>query len=354
MKDIYERLRGRLDDLATGYPATESGVEIRILKRLFTEEEAEFFLRLSPLLETPEDVAKRLGQDPDKTASLMEQMAKKGLLFRQRKGDMVRYSAVPFVIGIFEYQLNTLDQEIAKDIEEYYEMAFGRTIQSFHTPMMRTIPIDRELVAKWPVAPYEDVLQILDNQKVIAVAPCICRKETGLIHKGCDKPLEACFMFGSHANYYVENGMGRYISKKEAKEIVKRNDEAGLVMQPFNAKKVGGMCSCCGDCCGILRSLKKQPVPAEAVQSNYFAEVDSEVCAGCETCLDRCQMEAITILDDTATIDLDRCIGCGLCVTTCSTEALRLVKKPEDQQYLPPETGAETYMRIAQERGKNF
>lgn len=40
MKDIYERLRERLNDLATGYPATESGVEIRILKRLFTEEEA--------------------------------------------------------------------------------------------------------------------------------------------------------------------------------------------------------------------------------------------------------------------------------------------------------------------------
>jgi len=49
MKDIYEKLRERLDDLATGYPATENGVEIRILKRLFTEEEAEFFLQLSPL-----------------------------------------------------------------------------------------------------------------------------------------------------------------------------------------------------------------------------------------------------------------------------------------------------------------
>ena len=123
MKDVYERLRERLNDLATGYPTTESRVEIRILKRLFTEEDAEFFLGLSPLLETPENVARRLGRDPEETVALMEKMAKKALLFRQRKGDMVRYSAVPFVVGIFEFQVNAMDREIARDIEEYYESA---------------------------------------------------------------------------------------------------------------------------------------------------------------------------------------------------------------------------------------
>ena len=37
MEDVYERLRKRLDDLATGYPATEDRAEIRILKQLFNE-----------------------------------------------------------------------------------------------------------------------------------------------------------------------------------------------------------------------------------------------------------------------------------------------------------------------------
>jgi NAD-dependent dihydropyrimidine dehydrogenase PreA subunit len=83
----------------------------------------------------------------------------------------------------------------------------------------------------------------------------------------------------------------------------------------------------------MLGSLKKQPVPAAAVKSNYFAAVETDECTGCETCLDRCQMEAITIEDDTAAIDLDRCIGCGLCVTTCPTEAAQLVKKTENEQY---------------------
>ncbi len=53
MTDIYEKLRARLDDLATGYPATESKVEIRLLKRLFTEEEAELYMELTPLLQKP-------------------------------------------------------------------------------------------------------------------------------------------------------------------------------------------------------------------------------------------------------------------------------------------------------------
>ncbi len=229
---------------------------------------------------------------------------------------------------------------------------WGRVLRPSSTPVMRTIPINKELVTEWPIAPYEDVMKIFDDQKKIAVAHCICRTMAKKDGRGCDKPMEACFLFGSHASFYVDNGMGRYITKEEAKEIARKNEAAGLVMQPFNAQHAGGMCSCCGDCCGMLRSLKKQENPAEAVKSNYYAQVDGEECTGCETCLDRCQMEAIDIVEEKAVINLKRCIGCGLCVSTCPTDAVRLVKKPETQQYVPPETGMETYIRIAQERGK--
>jgi len=64
-------------------------------------------------------------------------------------------------------------------------------------------------------------------------------------------------------------------------------------------------------------------------------------------------MDAILMTDDDIDqLDLDRCIGCGLCVTTCPTEAMSLRKKADDQQYEPPKTGGETYIRIASERGK--
>ena len=121
MEDVYERLRQKLDDLATGYPATEGRAEIRILKQLFTEEEAEFFLLLGPLPESPGEVAQRLERDPEETAALMERMAKKGLLFRVRKDETVRYAAIPYIVGIFEFQINRMDRELALDMNEYFE-----------------------------------------------------------------------------------------------------------------------------------------------------------------------------------------------------------------------------------------
>ncbi|NOY69940.1 MAG: 4Fe-4S dicluster domain-containing protein [Deltaproteobacteria bacterium] len=351
-EEIYNQLRQRMDDLGTGFPPTKNGVEIKILKKIFSPVDAEMFLMLSPMLEYPEKVAERLNLPAKETASHLEDMAKKGLLFRQKKGDQARYAAIPFVVGVFEFQLNRVDSELAADLNVYYEAALGKTFQSFATPVMRTIPINRELVSEWPIAAYEDAMNIVDDQKKIAVAPCICRATAKKAGQGCDKPLETCFLFGSHADYYVDNAMGRYITKDEAKKIIAANDEAGLVMQPFNSQHVGGMCSCCGCCCGMLRSLKKQENPAAAVKSNYFAVVDRQQCVGCETCVDRCQMEAIDVSDEKAVITLKKCIGCGLCVSTCPTGALSLVKKDEADQYLPPQTGMETYMRIANERGK--
>jgi H+/Na+-translocating ferredoxin:NAD+ oxidoreductase subunit B len=354
MKDVYNTLRKRLDDFFSGYPSTKSGVEIKLLKELFAEDEANLFLRLSPLLETPEDAGKRLDRDAMEMAELMERMAKKGLLFRKKKGDTVSYGTIPFVPGIYDFQLRTMTREFAQNMQDYFEEGFGRTIQGHQTPIMRAIPINRKLILKWPIAPYEDVLEIIDRQNVIALAPCVCRTKNGLLNKSCGKPLETCFMFGSNADYYVDNKMARFITKEEAKNIIKKNDEAGLVMQPFNSREIGVMCSCCGDCCEMLGSLKMQAVPAASVKSNYFAFVDTDKCTGCETCLDRCQMMARNMDNNISVIDLDRCIGCGLCVTTCQAEAMQLMRKAENELYQPPKSKSEVFMQLAIEREKKL
>ena len=351
--EIYEQLQQKLDDMGSGFPKSEKGLDIKILKTIYTQEEAEMFLRLSQILTTPEDIAAFFELDPGETAELLETMAGKGQLFRLRRGDTLKYAAIPFVVGVYEFQLNNLTPELSADMEEYYEEVFGKEIQAHGTPIMRTIPIDKGFVPEWPVAPYEDVIGILESQKKIAVAPCICRTMASVNDRDCGKPKEACFLFGAHADYYVDNKMGRYIDMEEARKIVAGNVEAGLVMQPFNSQKVGGMCSCCGCCCGVLRSLKKQPSPAEAVKSNYYAEVIAEDCTACETCVDRCQMEAIEV-DDVAVVDLNRCIGCGLCVPTCPTEAMKLVKKADADLYTPPPDGANTYLEIMTARGKSM
>jgi Na+-translocating ferredoxin:NAD+ oxidoreductase subunit B len=353
MSDIYEKLRDRLDSLSTGFPATKNGLEIRLLKRLFTTEDAELFLNLSPLLETPAAAAARLGRDEQVLAKRMEDMAKRGLLFRLRRPDSVKYGALPFVIGIMEFQVGRLDKSLARELEEHYQAGFGRSISATGTPLMRAVPINQDVAPASAVAPFDDVMKIIGEQKTIMVAECVCRKTGRLLDRGCDMPLEACFSFGSQADYYVQNGMGRYVTPDEARAIVKKNlDEAPLVINMANTQKGGGFCMCCGDCCGILRSLKMQAKPAESAKSNYRAVVNREECTACEACVGRCQMDAISVIDGAATIDYDRCIGCGNCVMACPALALRLEKKQAERLYTPPENFINTYMEIAKERGK--
>ena len=138
MSDLYEKLGQRLDDMATGYPATQNGIELKILKKIFTDSDVEMFLMLTPMLETPQSVADRLNLPEKETAAHLENMAKRGILFRQKKNDIVRYAAIPFVVGVFEFQLNTVDEILARDLEVYYNQALGKTFQSWSTPVMRT------------------------------------------------------------------------------------------------------------------------------------------------------------------------------------------------------------------------
>lgn len=354
-ENIFRQLREQLDQYSVGFPATESGVEIKILKTLFTEEEGWMYLHMSLMLETPESVAGRLKLDSQQVANRLDGMAEKGLLFRVRKGDEVKYGAAPFVVGIYEFQLKTMDAGLARLFEDYFEEAFTEQGARQVVPM-RTIPVNKSIGVSWKVAPYEDAREIIKSKKDrLAVANCICRVQQGLLEQSCEKPLEVCFLAGSHGAYYVERGMGRWVDQEEALEILDKCEAAGLVPQPFNAVNPGGLCNCCGDCCGMLRTLKKHPRPVDMVVTNHYAVVDDDACVGCGICLDRCQMDAVTMGDeDIARVDLDRCIGCGLCVTTCDAEAMALQPKSVEERREPPAKAQLTLMELAQKRGKSL
>jgi electron transport complex protein RnfB len=352
---IYEKLREQLDQYSVGFPTTNSGIEFKILKRLFTEAQADMYLQMTMLLETPEAVAARTGREATATACLLEAMAQKGVLFRQRRDDGVKYAAVPFVIGAYEFQLKNLDRELSEMMEAYFNEGFLDFAPEKNIPPLRTIPVQRSITVTHQVAPYTQAREIVQTKKKLALADCICRVQQEQIGKGCGKPREVCLMFGSHADFYVENRMGRYITQEQALAVLDESEKAGLVNQPANMINPGGMCNCCGDCCGVLRALNKLPKPATSVSNDFFARVDSALCTACETCLGRCQMAAITI-DDTpaAVVNTDRCIGCGLCVTTCPVEAVTLNLKPEALRSGPPPTGRELLAKTAELRGKTL
>lgn len=352
---IYRKLREQLDQYSVGFPATALGVEIKILKKLFSEEQAEMYLEMTMGLETPESVAERTGRDITQVAVLLEDMAQKGLLFRKHAKEQVRYAAVPFVVGSYEFQLRTMDRELAELVEAYFKEGFMEFSLDKYIPPLRTIPVQQSIQLSHAVAPYVQAREIIKSNEKIALADCICRQQQQLMEKGCDKPKEVCLSFGSHADYYVENKMGRYITQEEALTVLDKCEAAGLVNQPANMINPGGMCNCCGDCCGILRVLNRLPNPAEKVYNNFFARIDSELCTACEICLERCQMAAITVGDlPVAVVNTNRCIGCGLCVTTCPTEAIQLVLKPESQRADLPASGRELMVKTAEIRGRNL
>ncbi|MFW9830529.1 MAG: DUF362 domain-containing protein [Candidatus Thorarchaeota archaeon] len=349
--DPYEQLRAHLDNLPVGFPKTDSGVEIRLLKRLFTEEEAKMTTNLTYISETAEQIAKRAKKPVEEVELLLEQLAAKGLIFRSRKGGVTKYSAAWFIIGIYEHQVNNMTKELAQDFEQYMDEALREEfIVSSEPPQLRVIPVRDSLEPTLNVVPYEDAREIVKKQSIIAVAPCICRIEKDVLGEGCDKPKETCIVFSSGAHYYIENGYGREITVAEALKILDQAQEVGLVCSPSNDQKGFVICNCCGCCCGVLTNLKKLPKPSSIIASNYFAEVDTNRCTGCETCLDRCQMDAITIREGIAEIDLDYCIGCGLCITTCPSEALSLKRKEETKVSTPPTNAFDLYREIGEKR----
>jgi len=69
--------------------------------------------------------------------------------------------------------------------------------------------------------------------------------------------------------------------------------------------------------------------------SSFIVIVDEEECTGCGDCIDRCQMEALSMQDDIVAMDADRCFGCGLCISVCPASALRM--EPREQRPIPPQ-----------------
>jgi ferredoxin len=351
-QDIYQELARFLDDLPGGFPKTESGVELRILRRLFTPEQAALAQKLSLIPEDARVIARRAGIPVQEAADRLEEMALQGLLFRMEKeGSLPRYRATQYVIGIWEFQLNRLDPDFVNDMNEYIPALFdGKTWEK--APQLRAIPVGESISPNLNVLSYERAEELVRSQTKFLEAPCICRREHKLVAEGCDKPEGACLVFGAGADYYHKNGLGRLIDLEETLSILKQADEAGLVLQPSNAQEIVNICCCCGCCCQVLKALKRYPKPAHLFSTPFLAELDRETCEGCGTCIDRCQMDALKMEEDVAALDPDHCIGCGLCVTTCPSDSLKLARKPEAEQSGVPKNMVEATLQLAKARGK--
>lgn len=347
-EEVYRRLADHLDTLPGGFAPSERGADIRLLKRLFTPAEADLATHLTLQREEARLIAARAGLPLDETARRLDEMAGKGLIFSvQLEDGPALYQAVPFVVGIFEFQVGRLNSGLLRNLGYYWSTREPRP-PSPAIPQMRTIPVRQRIDMPLEALPYERVDELLKGHSKFAVAPCICRRLEKMRGKGCDAAEEACLMFDEWADFYVRNIEGRYIDRAEVDEILARADADNLVLQPSNSRQIAFICCCCSCCCGILNGLKQNPRPAAIVASAFIAAYAPESCQGCQVCLERCPMEALTADGDRVAFDADRCIGCGLCVSTCPGEALTLVRKAAAGQAEIPADISATWQTISQ------
>lgn len=349
--DVYSRLRDCLDRLPAGYPETESGVEIRLLERIFTPEEAEVFMRCKLVAEPASAIGERCGMPGTEAREMLARMAKKGHVFEVPSGREMLYMALPWMPGIVETQLNLMDKEFARMLLEHSREYFP-TWSALDNQMFRVIPVNSAIETTPAVETYDRIRDLVRKQKQISVMPCLCRETHGTLEEDCGRPHETCFVFGPYSRHFVENGDGRYITVEETLSILDECEKNALVLQPVNARELNGMCCCCSCCCFMLDNLRKLPNPASIVQSSFRAGIDPGLCDQCGACLERCQMDALTENERSMTVNPARCIGCGLCVSECPENAISLLPKGGTRQV--PTNVFDTLTRIAGERDLPF
>jgi ferredoxin len=349
--DDYERLRQILDKHLAGAPPSKTFD--RILRILFTPEEAKVALALIFAPRAVEDIAARAGVSVEEARRLCESMANKGIVFSREKDGSMGYALLPTIPGLFEFPFmkgggEAMHEALAKLWQQYHREGLGDSFAGSATPLTRVVPVEQAIDTRVEVLPFEVISQMLERNETFALAQCACRVSV----RGCDRPTDVCLVFDKTGRYLIDRGLAREISKEEALEVVRRAEEAGLVHTTNNSRdRLNLICNCCPCCCTILRGLTELENPNAFAVSRWRSEVDADLCTGCGICEEqRCPVGAIKVVDLVAEVDPQRCIGCGLCVTACDPGALSLV--PREEAPDTPRTITEMGLKIAAEKGR--
>jgi Fe-S-cluster-containing hydrogenase component 2 len=267
-------------------------------------------------------------------------------------GEEIYYHNAFLAVGMFEYQLHRMDAEFYETFEQYMDEVFRDEFASTKINQLRTIPVEKSITPEHHIATFDEIKNLIENANRIAVQDCVCRQGKDLIGKPCKVSdlREVCFVLDSSVQHILDNKKGREITKKEALDIFKKAQDAGLIIQPGNALKPNYICNCCGCCCDMITNIKKLDRPADLMHNNFYAEVNSELCVGCGTCEQRCQLEAISLEDGIAIVNKNLCIGCGNCTIICPEEAIILKKKTTE--FIPPPSKTELYLEIMHKKAE--
>jgi ferredoxin len=333
----YENLRVAIQMRGGSMPALKCPEFFSLVDYLFSPEEAELAVVMPIMPASAGEIGDKAGKDPDTTKLQLERMADKGLVYTFDKNNVRYYSLLPLLPGVFEMQFLSGDVseravKLAHLFEDYFhaldKVSSSPDVTPIPFPMARVITVEKEIPATFEIHTYDKVSEYIDKAEYIAVGTCYCRHHGELLGRPCTKPKDVCMGFGPDARYIAERKFGRLITKEEARAILRRTEEAGLVHCSSNMSKyIQFVCNCCPCHCGILQSMKKYNMKGAAAVSGFITTLDAESCITCGDCVERCPMEALTIKDDRLLFNNNKCIGCGLCTSACPTGSLTLVAR---------------------------
>ncbi|MBW1710673.1 MAG: 4Fe-4S binding protein [Deltaproteobacteria bacterium] len=328
--DIYRQLA---QTLGLG----ESPLVPKMYKELVDEDEARVLLAAAPPA-TLEELAEKTGISKNEVENMIGSLFKKGLIFKSKKEDAARYYRVRQFLQFHDATAVALDvpQKLLDLLKEFMNTEWiefqGGLKKVLPKPVMRVVPVNVTIDPQTRILAFDDVKQLIEDARNVAVTRCSCR----VIDGSCGKPIDVCMQIDKAADYCIERETGRKLTREEAIEMLKMCEEEGLVHVSSNKRSLGHViCNCCDDCCMSWGAVK-EGVEQFIAPSRFMAVVDSGQCTSCETCLERCFFDAISLEGEngSALVDSAKCMGCGLCLVTCPSEAI-VLKETRSEDFVP-------------------
>ena len=301
----------------------------------------------------------RVAMSPEDLESALDRLAEKGLLSvgptaTGEKGYALLQVGFGFPQTFFWKGEDTPHaRQMALLVAKYFNREVTSEAYGSRSKHYRYIPVGKaikpDLQAVFPVQLME---QVIARARRIDLAHCPCRVSYRLAGRGCGHPTEVCLKFDELADFVIDKGFARELTREEALEVIRISEEAGLVHFVDNAEgEIKHNCNCCGCACWNVGNIRRRKIPRDAIMATYFMrETDSGECSGCGECATICPVEAVQMKDDLPIIDPDRCIGCGVCATVCPTGAVVLKGREDKIGVKLAPTFRELHQRVLEEK----
>jgi len=356
--NLYKKIYANVQTAPRNSEGNASPAFMKFIKLSYTPEEAQILQHMErPLTPMPtRQIADLAGKPVDEVEAVLDALLKKNGVMGMT--GVYTLPMMPMIVNRHQFYPDVKPDDV-KAAELYQEFFIKDEFYKFYeasmagTPTLRAIPVGKTIAAEQKVLGAEEAHDFIMNyaSEDMALVPCPCRTRTEKmgVRECKDKfPVASCIFFGPVALHMENLGLGKRVSREAAVGYFDEMLELGLIGNTDNCKEGSSViCMCCGCCCSQVRGRTRWDNMDAILPSNFLPEA-GEDCIGCELCIERCLLDALTMDEETdrPVVDPDKCIGCGVCAVTCPEETLELKRYDRST---PKETVRDLFKALAVE-----